>query len=79
MGDSPRLKAARKNPTDSMKGGRFPIANLKDLSNAKHDIGRAKGSKAAVIRHIDQRAKALGGAPVGGSKHAPGFHTDRYK
>ena len=77
--DRPGLKAVRKNPTDSMPGGRFPIANLKYLSNAKHDIGRAGGSKAAVIQHIDARAKAIGGAPVGKSKPASGFRTDRYK
>ena len=62
------LKQARKEPGVSMPGGRFPIRDKQDLANAKHDIGRAKGSREAVIRHIDARAKAVGGSPVGGGK-----------
>lgn len=47
----------------AMPGGGFPIENREDLSNAKQAIGRAK-NRAATIRHINERAKALG---------APGF------
>lgn len=47
----------------AMPHGGFPIANRQDLNNAKRAIGRAK-NRAATIRHINDRAKALG---------APGF------
>lgn len=53
---------------DTMPGGRFPIRNRHDLENAKHDVGRAKGDKAAVRRWIDKRAKELGAPPLGGSE-----------
>lgn len=49
----------------SMPGGRFPIRNASDLSNAKHDYGRAN-DKPAVKRWIDRRAKDLGEPPLGG-------------
>ena len=52
---------------EAMPGGRFPIRNASDLSNAKHDYGRAK-DKPAVRAWIDKRAKALGEAPLGASK-----------
>lgn len=44
---------------------KFPINNLSDLANAKHDIGRTSEPKAKVEAFIDSRAKALGGKPVG--------------
>jgi hypothetical protein len=48
---------------EAMPGGGYPIANKQDLANAKQAIGRAK-NRSATIRHINERAKALG---------APGF------
>lgn len=51
---------------DTMPGGRFPIRNAQDLSNAKHDLGRAKGDKSAVRRWINKRAKELGEPGLGG-------------
>lgn len=48
-----------------MPGGRFPIRNASDLSNAKHDFGRAN-DKAAVRKWIDKRARDLGEPPLGG-------------
>lgn len=50
---------------DAMPGGRFPIRNASDLSNAKHAFGRAN-DKPAVKRWIDKRAKELGQPPMGG-------------
>lgn len=50
----------------AMPGGGFPIVNREDLTNAKEAIGRAK-NRTATIRHINERAKALG-APSFGSK-----------
>lgn len=50
-----------------MPGGRFPIRNAHDLSNAKHDFGRAN-DKPAVRRWIDKRARELGEPPLGGDK-----------
>lgn len=44
---------------------KFPINNLQDLENAKHDIGRTNEPKAKVEAYINRRAKALGGAPIG--------------
>ena len=49
----------------SMAGGRFPIRNTADLSNAKHAFGRAN-DKPAVKRWIDKRARDLGEPPMGG-------------
>jgi hypothetical protein len=48
----------------AMPGGGFPISNTQDLANAKRAIGRAK-NPAAARRHINERAKALGAAPIG--------------
>jgi hypothetical protein len=50
---------------EAMPGGRFPIRNASDLSNAKHAFGRAD-DKPAVKRWIDKRAKELGKPPMGG-------------
>lgn len=47
---------------------KFPINNLKDLSNAKHDIGRTSEPRAKVVAYLNSRARDLGGAPVGGHK-----------
>jgi hypothetical protein len=43
----------------AMSGGRFPISDCKDVTKAVHALGRAKGDKAAVKRHITKRAKTL--------------------
>jgi hypothetical protein len=43
----------------AMPGGGFPIKNKSDLHNAIRAIGRAK-NRAATIKHIKARAKALG-------------------
>ncbi|MDE2096866.1 MAG: hypothetical protein KGL39_06425 [Patescibacteria group bacterium] len=47
---------------------KFPINNLRDLANAKHDIGRTNEPKAKVVAFINRRAKELGGRKVGESK-----------
>jgi hypothetical protein len=52
-----RKKAAEKG--HAMKGGGFPINTKEDLANARHALGRAK-NRAATIRHIKKRARALG-------------------
>jgi hypothetical protein len=47
----------------AMPGGRFPIENRADLLKAIKAVGRAKGGeagRAAVLRYIAKRAKALG-------------------
>lgn len=44
----------------AMPGGRFPISDKRDVAKAVHAVGRAKGDKAAVKRHIMKRAKTLG-------------------
>ena len=47
----------------ALPGGRYPIRNAQDLSNAIHALGRAKGGasgRAVVKRFIIRRAKALG-------------------
>lgn len=47
----------------AMPGGRFPIRNRSDLSNAIRAVGRSKGGEAgrnAVRRWIIKRARALG-------------------
>lgn len=51
---------------EAMPGGRFPIRNTSDLSNAKHAFGRAN-NKPAVRKWIDKRARDLGKPPMGGS------------
>ena len=48
-------------------GGKFPIRNLSDLSNAKHDIGRTSEPHGKVVSWINKRAKELGGKKVGQS------------
>jgi len=48
----------------TMAGGSFPIRNASDLSNAKHDVGRAK-DPAAARRWINKRAKELGELGLG--------------
>lgn len=55
---------------DTMPGtrGKFPIRNLSDLSNAKHDIGRTNEPRAKVVAYIDRKARQLGGSPVGHSR-----------
>jgi hypothetical protein len=50
----------------AMPHGGFPIVNKEDLANAKKAIGRAK-NRAATIRHINKRAKALGAPGFGAS------------
>lgn len=50
---------------------KFPINNLKDLANAKHDIGRTNEPKSKVVAFINSRAAALGGKPVGGGRPGP--------
>jgi len=47
----------------AMPGGGFPIANVSDLENAIHAIGRAK-DPAAAKAHIEARAKALNRADL---------------
>ena len=60
-----RHEAQKKGET--MPGGAFPIRNASDLSNAKHDVGRAKNPEAA--RHwINKRAKELGEPGLGEHK-----------
>lgn len=49
---------------DTMPGGRFPIRDVHDLADAKHDFGRAK-DKPAVRRWIDKRARQLGEPGLG--------------
>lgn len=51
---------------------KFPINNLQDLKNAKHDIGRTSEPRAKVVAYIDRRAKELGGKPVGADKMTHG-------
>ncbi len=63
-----RRAAKGKGETMPGTGGKFPIRNLSDLSNAKHDIGRTSEPHGKVVAWINRRAKALGGAPVGGAK-----------
>ena len=61
-----RKAAKSKGETMPGTGGKFPIRNLSDLSNAKHDIGRSSEPHGAVVAWINKRARALGGKPVGG-------------
>jgi hypothetical protein len=63
-----RKQAKSKGQTMPGTGGKFPIRNLSDLSNAKHDIGRTSEPRAKVIGWIDRRAKELGGKAVGATK-----------
>ena len=52
---------------ETLPGGGFPIRNASDLSNAKHDVGRAK-DPAAARRWINKRAGELGEPKLGESK-----------
>lgn len=61
-----RQKAKSSGQTMPGTGGKFPIRNLSDLSNAKHDIGRTSEPHAKVVGWINKRARELGGKPVGG-------------
>jgi len=72
-------KAAREaGETMPGTGGKFPIRNLSDLSNAKHDIGRTSEPKAKVKAWIDRRARELGGTPLGGGGEAKSKADRRY-
>lgn len=54
-----RKKAAAKG--QALKDGSYPIADKEDWYKARQAIGRAgPGKRAAVIRHLKKRAKALG-------------------
>lgn len=53
-----RRKASSKG--QAMPGGRFPIKDKEDVRKAIRALGRAKGSHAAVKRHVMARARALG-------------------
>jgi hypothetical protein len=58
--------------------GSFPITDAKDLSNAKHDLGRA-GDKPSDREHINERAKALGLPGLGeGKESKTAEHDDSY-
>lgn len=50
---------------------KFPINNLRDLANAKHDIGRTNEPRSKVVAFINSRAAALRGKPVGGGRPGP--------
>ena len=65
-GVSAHARRAAEGKGESMPGGRFPIRNASDLSNAKHDYGRAN-DKPAVKRWINKRAKELGKPAMGES------------
>lgn len=53
------VKEGKALPGEGDDPGRFPIRNCKDLENAIHAVGRAKGSHAKVRRFIMKRARAL--------------------
>ena len=67
---SGRHTAKAKGQTMPGTGGKFPIRNLSDLANAKHDIGRTSEPHAKVVGWINKRARDLGGKPVGDHKFA---------
>lgn len=62
------VKASYRHKAEShghtMPGGGFPIEDAKDLSNAKHDVGRAS-DPAAARRWINKRAGQLGEPKLG--------------
>lgn len=60
--ESKRKSLAKKG--DALPDGSFPIANKKDLGNAKQAIGRSKHPGAAR-RLINKRAKQLGAPKIG--------------
>ena len=64
-----RRAAKSKGRTMPGTAGKFPIRNLSDLANAKHDIGRTSEPRGKVVAWIDRRARQLGGKPVGGKDH----------
>lgn len=60
-GTSLTLTEARDRPGISMKGGRYPIRNLRDARNARRAIGRTPpAQRPAVMAHIRKREKTLG-------------------
>jgi hypothetical protein len=63
-----RQQAKSKGQTMPGTGGKFPIRNLSDLSNAKYDIGRTSEPHGKVVAWINKRARELGGKPVGTAK-----------
>ena len=65
-----RQQAKSQGKTLPGSGGKFPIRNLSDLANAKHDIGRTNEPHGKVVAWIDKRARELGGSPVGKSRDA---------
>ena len=69
-----REEAKSKGQTMPGTGGKFPIRNLADVANAKHDIGRTSEPHDKVVNWINKRAKELGGTPVGGKKRRMAFH-----
>ncbi len=61
-----RKAAEAKGETMPGTGGKFPIRNLSDLSNAKHRVGTTSEPHGKVVAWIDKRARQLGGSPIGG-------------
>lgn len=61
-------RKAAQNKGETMPGGKFPIRNASDLSNAKHDVGRAS-DPAAARAWINRRAKELGEPGLGEHKN----------
>lgn len=59
-----RRDAKSKGQTMPGTGGKFPIRNLSDLANAKHDIGRTNEPRSKVVAWINKKARQLGGKPV---------------
>lgn len=49
---------------EAMPDGSYPIANLVDLHNAIHAVGRGSANHDAIRRHIMARAKALNAGDV---------------
>jgi hypothetical protein len=71
-------RAKAKDAGQTMPGtDKFPIRNLSDLANAKHDIGRTSEPRHKVVAWINRRAKDLGGKPVGGDTAANHRYRDR--
>lgn len=69
-----RRAAKKKGETMPGTGGKFPIRNKSDLAKAKHDIGRTSEPREKVVKWIDERARELGGRPVGETKRAAKKH-----
>ena len=53
-----RKKAASRGA--AMPGGRYPIADCRDVTKAVHALGRGKGDTSKIKSHIKSRAKSLG-------------------